>query len=303
LPQVRAGNENAPMEVLAHRVEELRSQSEHGASWMARRAVEALLDVASEEAATSEELVERLVAAGRELASSRPGVGAIAGAVGRLVASARSGAQLPPGELRRLLEAHAEGMLGSRDRAKRSIAIQLRERLADALVVTHSASATVREALVYTPPAFVTCTATAPHEEGRVLAEELREAGLEVEVVSDDEAEAALERSSLLLLGADTVFADGAVCNRAGTRGLAEAAARFGVPTVVAAEAIKLTPVAAAEAPALGAETAAGFDLTPAHLVDEIVTEEGTVRPDGVRPLVDRTPFLAEGYALLHGAG
>ena len=291
------------VEVLAHRVEELRSQQEHGASWMARRALEALLDVAAQDAASSEELLDRLTAAGRELAASRPGVGAIAGAVGRLVASARTGAQLPPQELRRVVQSHAEGMLGGRDRAKASIAIQLRERLGDALVVTHSASATVREALVYTPPAFVTCTATAPHEEGRALAEELREAGLDVEVVSDEEAEAALERSSLLLLGADTVFVDGAVCNRAGTRRLAEVAHALSVPSVVAAEVIKLTPVPAAEAPALGPETALLFDVTPPELVDSIVTEEGTVEPDGVGALVNRIPFLVDGYRLLRGAG
>jgi hypothetical protein len=29
------------------------------------------------------------------------------------------------------------------------------------------------------------------------------------------------------------------------------------------------------------------------------VTEEGTVSPQEVRALVDRTPFLAKGYALL----
>jgi hypothetical protein len=29
------------------------------------------------------------------------------------------------------------------------------------------------------------------------------------------------------------------------------------------------------------------------------VTEEGTVSPEEIRALVDRTPFLREGYALL----
>ncbi len=41
------------------------------------------------------------------------------------------------------------------------------------------------------------------------------------------------------------------------------------------------------------------FDITPPEHVDEIVTEEGSYSSDDVRALIDRTPFLSEGYALL----
>ena len=41
------------------------------------------------------------------------------------------------------------------------------------------------------------------------------------------------------------------------------------------------------------------FELIPPALVDCVVTEEGTVSPDEIGALVDRTPFLREGYALL----
>jgi hypothetical protein len=44
---------------------------------MARRAVEALLEVASEPASTTAELLERLLTAGRELVAARPAMGAI----------------------------------------------------------------------------------------------------------------------------------------------------------------------------------------------------------------------------------
>ena len=101
------------------------------------------------------------------------------------------------------------------------------------------------------------------------------------------------------LLGADTVFRDGSLCNKIGTRLLADAAAARSVPVVVAAEALKLAPVDAADAPALDSEAATLFDLTPGTLVDLVATEEGCVRSDDVRPLVDRTPFLRDGWALL----
>jgi ribose 1,5-bisphosphate isomerase len=237
--------------LLGERVEELRSDRTHGGSWMARRAVEALAELAEEPAASSEELLERLVAAGRELAASRPGVGAVAGAVGRLLAAAQRQVHLPPEELRRLFQEEARGLVASRDRAAASIAIQLRERLSDAFVLTHSASATVREALLHTPPEQVVCTVSAPYEEGRVFAEDLRAAGLDVELVEDAQAADALARVSMLLVGADTVYRDGAVCNKVGTCRLAEAAAEEGVPMIVACEVIKLAPIDSVEAPEL----------------------------------------------------
>ena len=288
------------MGVLDERVEEIRRNQEHGASWMVRRAIEGLVETAEElPAETTDQLLAGLFTAGRDLAGSRPGVGAIAGAVGRVLAAAHRAAHLSPDDLRRLVRAEAEGLISQRDRAKRSIAIQLRQRLTDALVVTHSASATVHEALVYARPERVTCTVTRPHEEGRRFADDLRAEGLDVDVVDDEEAPAALEHSSLLLIGADAVFCDGGLYNRAGTLRLAEAAHELGVPTVVAAETLKLVPIDTADAPP--PEEGALFEIVPPDLIEEIVTEEGPCVGEGARPLVDRTPFLSEGYRLLRG--
>jgi translation initiation factor 2B subunit (eIF-2B alpha/beta/delta family) len=281
-------------ETVEVRVDELRSDHSHGGSWMARRAVEALAEVAGEPADDASALLERLDAAGRELAASRRAMGAIAGAVGRVLAAAHHGAHLAPDELRRLVQEEVQALVNGRDRAARAIAIQLGPMLTDALVLTHSASATVREALLHTPPERVICTVSAPFEEGRAFADELRGSGLDVELVDDADAEQALERASLFLIGADTVFRDGAVANKVGTRALAEAASRVGVRTVVACEVIKLAPIDAPDA--IDDEH---FDITPPEWVDEVVTEEGAHSSEDVRSLVDRTPFLSEGYALL----
>jgi translation initiation factor 2B subunit (eIF-2B alpha/beta/delta family) len=223
----------------------------------------------------------------------------VAGAVGRLLAAAHAQAHLPPPELRRLIEQESEALVAGRRRAAASIAIQLRERLEGALVVTHSASATVREAVLHTPPKRLICTISHPVEEGRAFADELRASGLAVELVEDEDAPAELARASLLLVGADTVFRDGTLCNKIGTRMLAEAAAEREIPTIVACEVIKLAPIESTTAPELAREERELFDLTPPELVHAVVTEEGTVRSDEVHALVDRTPFLRQGYALL----
>jgi len=266
---------------------------------MARRAVETLLEVSKEPAESTDHLVDSLVKASRELSETRPGVGAIAGATGRILAAANAHRYLDLDELRRLIDEEGQGLLDGRRRAAASIAIQLHERLTDSVVVTHSASATVREALVHTPPARVICTVSEPVGEGRAFSEDLRAEGLNVDLVEDVEAPATLDDATLFLLGADTVFRDGTLCNKIGTTVLAEAAAARDTPVIVACEIIKLAPIDAAAAPELSAAERALFELTPPHLITEIVTEEGSVSSDCVGSLVDRTPFLREGYALL----
>jgi translation initiation factor 2B subunit (eIF-2B alpha/beta/delta family) len=287
------------MSALAATVEELRNDREHGASWMARRAVETLLEVSSEPADNTDALVDRLIKASQQLSETRPGVGAIAGATGRILGAANAHRYLELDELRRLIDEEGQGLLDGRRRAGASIAIQLQERLADSVVFTHSASATVREALLHTPPARAICTVSEPIGEGRAFAEELRAEGLNVDLVEDADADAALADATLFLLGADTVFRDGTLCNKIGTTTLAEAAAAHDTPVVVACEIVKLAPIDAAAGPELSADERELFELTPPHLITEIVTEEGSVSSDGVGALVDRTPYLREGYALL----
>jgi translation initiation factor 2B subunit (eIF-2B alpha/beta/delta family) len=287
---------------LAARVEELRADREHGASWMARRTVEALLAVAEEPVNSCEALLDRLIDAARQLAESRPRMGAIPGAAGRVLAAANGWRHLDVDELRRLIREEGAGILDSRMRAAASIAIQLNERVNGAVVATHSASATVREALVHHSPAKVICTTSEPIGEGRAFAEDLRAEGLNVELVDDDKAPEALAGAAVLLVGADTVFRDGTLCNKVGTTALARAAAGDGIATVVACEIVKLAPIDASDAPEPGPGERDLFELTPAKLIAEIVTEEGVFRPEEIAALVDRTPFLLEGYSLLYAA-
>jgi ribose 1,5-bisphosphate isomerase len=284
---------------LEDRIAELRDDRSHGASWMARRAIEALADLAEQHSGSSEELLAELRAAGRRLAAARPGVGAVAGAVGRLLASGRCESHLEPDVLRQVVSEEAHALTEGRIRAPASIAIQLRERLAGATVLTHSNSATVREALRHEEPAKVLCTVSNPVEEGRDLVKELTAEGVDAELVEDAEAPGRIGETTLLLLGADTVFRDGAICNKIGTIPLARAAVGAEVPVVVAAEIVKLAPVSSAQAPDLADFERELFELVPAELITEFVTEEGVSTPDDVGALVDRVPFLREGYELV----
>jgi translation initiation factor 2B subunit (eIF-2B alpha/beta/delta family) len=219
-----------------------------------------------------------------------------------VLAAANAHTFLEPDQLRQLVSEEGNAILQARERAAASIAIQLQDRLKDAVVLTHSASATVREALVHTPPARAICTVSEPVGEGRAFAEELRGEGLNVDLVEDVNAPAMLDDATLFLIGADTVFHDGTLNNKIGTTAIAEAAAARKVPTVVACEIIKLAPIEAAAAPEPSEAERTLFELTAPELIAEIVTEEGPTPSDCVGALIDRTPFLRDGYALLQPA-
>jgi translation initiation factor 2B subunit (eIF-2B alpha/beta/delta family) len=121
--------------------------------------------------------------------------------------------------------------------------------------------------------------------------------------VEDAEAPGRIGETSILLLGADTVFRDGTICNKVGTIPLAKAATEAGIPTIVAAEVIKLAPVPGSQAPELADIERSLFELVPPDLITEVVTEEGAFAPDEIATLVDRVPFLSEGYALVMPLG
>ena len=213
--------------VLTERVAELRAERRHGGSWMARRAVEALAELAGEPA---ERATSCWNGSTRRAASWRP-----AGARWA-VSPARSGAcsrrrtrrPPPPEELRRLVRRRRRPRR-RRDRAAAAIAIQLAPSLTDAFVLTHSALGDrARGASCTRRPEHVFCTVSAPFEEGRAFAEDLAPPG---STSSSSTTRTPIKHSPrlALLLGADTVFRDGAVCNKVGTLPLAEAATRLGV--------------------------------------------------------------------------
>jgi translation initiation factor 2B subunit (eIF-2B alpha/beta/delta family) len=261
---------------LEERVRELREERHHGASWMARHALEALVEAVR----NGEDPVE----VARVLASARISLGAIAGAVGRVL-TAGTPAQIV---------AEAEAVIDSRHRAAKAIAIMLAPDLSGT-VMTHSASGTVHEALVHTPPQRVFCTVSEPGGEGRRLAAALRAEGIEVELIADDEGPDAARESDLVLLGADTVFRDGSLINKIGTGRIASAAKDAGVAVIVACEIFKLAPFDPQP------PTEDTFDLIPAAMIDRVVTEEGAVETRDVSALIDRTPCLRQGYDLLLG--
>jgi len=117
------------------------------------------------------------------------------------------------------------------------------------------------------------------------MARELRTAGIPARTITDRAGREAVRTADLLLLGADTVFSDGSLVHKVGTRPLALAAHRAGVPVVVVGGRSKFTRRGRPRArlPAL-------FDVTPGRWIDEYWTDVGRLTGPARRGWRPRIP-------------
>ncbi|HSG82637.1 MAG TPA: S-methyl-5-thioribose-1-phosphate isomerase, partial [Gemmatimonadota bacterium] len=149
----------------------------------------------------------------------------------------------------------------------------------------------------------VLATETRPLLQGsRLTAWELSRAGIDVTVLTDNMAAAAMRERGvdLVIVGADRIVANGDVANKIGTYGLAVAAVHRAIPFYVAApsstfdfelksgEEIPIEQRGADEVRyGFGRQTtpdgvavySPAFDVTPAELITGIVTEVGILVP------------------------
>jgi len=145
---------------------------------------------------------------------------------------------------------------------------------------------------------------TRPRNQGHITARQLTEMGVPVTLIVDNAAHRYLNDADHVLVGADSIAADGSVVNKIGTSGLAVSARDRGVPITVAAQTIKLDPSTLAghaveienrdEAEVIDPETREeigggrievenpAFDVTPPRHVDAIVTERGQFPPESI---------------------
>ncbi len=150
---------------------------------------------------------------------------------------------------------------------------------ADQTLLCISRSQTLVDLLRVLPPArhprAIHVLESRPGGEGRDFARDLRKLGLHVRVFRDVDVRAAFKGVTLVLLGADAVLPDGSVVHKVGTRRIAGAAHRRGVPTWVVTGTSKcLRPGVHLSSP-----LPLLFDRTPARWVTQVWTERGRAKP------------------------
>lgn len=269
-------------------VESVRTDESHGSAYVSIRALDVLRDRAGELAAGESGGWEELAGLARNLRDARPGMAALRTRIDRAMAGA---AERTPAAVAESAQGVIEAALDADDRA----AEQAADLLAGERVLTLSRSGTVLAALRAADPEEVVVAESRPAREGVGVAEALAAEGVDVTLLVDAAVAHHLAGGGVdaVLVGADSVLADGGIVNKVGTRAAALAAAREGVALYAVAARDKV--VAGTE---LHQETgderevydgeaavtvaAPRFDVTPADLVAGVVTEDGLLDADDV---------------------
>jgi translation initiation factor 2B subunit (eIF-2B alpha/beta/delta family) len=282
-------------------VRTIAADDEHGSAHLSILALEILRDRAAVVSDPSTDAADELARLARRLIEARPSMAALRNRINRVLATADG-----PDAVETIAADAIDEAVVADDEAARNAA----EAVAGDRVLTLSRSGTVLTALqgVKTdagdewldPPEHVFVAESRPAREGIDMAETL--AGTLPVTVHTDAAVAhvlAEESVDAVLVGADTVLPDGRVLNKTGTRTVAAAAAREGVPLLVVTAADKVSAEAAVNREfGPGSDLYDGdapvtvlnptFDVTPADFLDGVVTERGTLSTDAVRDVAEK---------------
>lgn len=272
-------------------VETVESDHTHGASSISVRALEVLRDEAALLVADSEaddaggdpasDGWNRLVETATNLLAARPSMSVVQNRVNRVMHAASTVATPAA------VEHVASTAISHAISADRRAAACATERIADQRVATLSRSGTVLTALKHGTPEAVLVAESRPGREGVGVAESL--AGeTDVTLTSDAAFAHALAEwgADTLLVGADTVLADGRVLNKVGTRAGAIASGFETVDVLVVTAVDKISSDGTTDVePRDRSELYDGdsdiavlnptFDVTPADCIDAVVTERG----------------------------
>lgn len=279
-------------ERVAPTVRSVAADDEHGAAYLSVRALEVLRDRAGLLVAERSEFGvdpdgewDELAELAGRLLEARPSMAVLRNRVNRVMADADSEDGGAPAVHDAALAGIDRALAADADAAETAA-----ERL-DGSVATLSRSGTVLEALRAGEPSRVFVAESQPAREGIAVAETLAETTDSTVTVHTDAAIAHVLANGdvdRVVVGADTVLPDGAVVNKTGTRTLAVAAAREGIPVSVVAATDKVSTREDVNLES-GDRTAvydgdAGldvlnptFDVTPADCVTEVVTERGAL--------------------------
>ena len=286
-------------------IDEIRNDKIHGASQLARQAVNVLKFAAERsQADTTKAFLLEQRGVGERLMSARPAMAPIFNIVTRFLSTVSEKAtEMDLGSIRHFTISKADEIIKDSLQAIAQIAQYGAGLIAGGdRIMTHSYSSTVVAAL---KAAFtkhrnieVITTRSGPGRTGEMIAQGL---GIYGPVTFIDDAAMGLYISTVhkVMVGADRVCADGKIVNGIGTYQLALAAERAGIPFYVLCETLKFDsrlssgevdleekePSEVVEAGRLPPEVRVKnpyFDITPLELVTGIVTENGLLTPEEI---------------------
>ncbi len=285
--------------------EDIRTMRIRGAGRIARAAAEALAIAAQEfRGSDVSEFIEYINIVGEYVRSARPTAVSLPNAVSYVLTRLQRAKPTSLDEAKDLVIRTAEYFIEYSRKAVKIIGELGAKRLeyGDA-VMTHCHS-TAAVSVIVTAHKLgkvnkVYVKETRPKLQGLITAKALADAGLDVILIPDSSVRYFMKKVTKVIVGADTVAANGAVINKIGTSLVALVAKEARVRTYVAAETYKfsprtvigeLVPIEVRDPTEIvsndwlrnnpGVEVYNPvFDVTPPEYIDAIITEKGIIPP------------------------
>jgi translation initiation factor 2B subunit (eIF-2B alpha/beta/delta family)/ADP-ribose pyrophosphatase YjhB (NUDIX family) len=266
-------------------VNEIAQDRTNGASYLGRKAIEAIRVAARlSTAQSSSDLFRDMLIVATKMRTVQPNMASIRNTAGRLLHKIDSGRQASKSvtEYRKLIEQSAREATTNCEIAAELVSKNLSNIITQKIrILTHSYSTTVKRALQLCPNRGlqVYVTESRPTLEGSTLARELTEFGFPTRILPDTVTRAFPIEFDAVVVGADSILPDGSVVNKIGTKDIARTAHQSNIPVYVAAERSKLDIMRF-----LGQtiQTNEIFDLTPSDYISSIITEQGEMKPTDV---------------------
>lgn len=293
-------------------IDEIKSDSTHGASQLARQAA-GVLRIAAERSQVDsvEQFLQEQRGVGERLMSARPAMAPVFNIVSRLLkAISEKSVEMDLASIRRFTISKVDEVIEESLQAIAQIAKYGSELIANGdRIMTHSYSSTVetvlKEAFDKHEDIEITITRSGPGRTGEKIARQLGSYGIPVTFIDDVAMGLYISTVNKVMVGADRVCADGKVVNGVGTYQLALAARGASIPVYMLCETLKFAPrlksnevdleekdtsevVEPRRLPPAVRVRNPYFDITPLELVAGIVTENGLLAPEEVISYIEK---------------
>jgi len=293
-------------------IEEIRDDRTHGASQLARQAVEVLKVAAERSQADSvAQFLQELKEIGERLMSARPAMAPVFNIARSLLNTvAGRAAEVELDSIRRFTISTADEVIESSLQAIAQIAEHGSGLVTDGdRIMTHSYSSTLmavlEKAFTQHRDIEVITTRSGAGRTGERIAQQLWLCGIPSTFIDDAAMGFYMSTVNKVMVGADRICADGKVVNGIGTFQLALVAERAGIPFYVLCETLKFDPRLRSDAVDLEEKEPSEvvelgrlppevkvknpyFDITPLELITGIVTEDGLLMPAEVISYINR---------------
>jgi len=298
------------MQGLEQTIEDIKKMRIRGALDIAIAAAKAMHLVVKKDAKDTQELIKKLRRAGERLKSSRPSAVSLPNAVNYIFYIAEKNKELEIEKFREKISSEIQRFVEKQERALKKIA-EIGSNLIQSgdVILTHCNSDTVNMILEKAwrdgKGIEVICTETRPRYQGIITVKELSSSGIPTTLIVDSAVHLIMRKLKVnkVLVGADTICANGDLINKIGTSQIALCAKELDIDFIVAAESIKFSPESVMgsvveieerdPSEVIKAEKLKDvrvlnpvFDITDARYISMIITEYGVIPPEAAYHLL-----------------